>query len=446
MTEHTEITTLPVDSIILSGKNLQVECNSSKGLAKNAAQLMDEPIIVKPNGNKFEVIAGEKGVMAAIAVGLKYVPVIITSIIDSSKYAKCLTEDTYAELTITEKKINGLMRETAKNRSEEIEKLKEILSPIEREHLERLQLKEIRKLVREKKKRYTILKTILEIKTAKFNAPKKLSQTCKNELERVVQEKGLRRNKLNDLTGKEWIKFAKTWFIHNPPPRKSIEMLHPSKFPETLVAEFIEFFTKKGQIVLDPFVGIGSTLVACDMTNRIGIGIEIEEEWVKIAKMRSKQTVILGDVREIDKMNLPLVDFVITSPPYWKQLKNVKMRQKKRNNLGIPTDYSVNPRNLGNIDRYEDFLDVLKEIFDKIYDVVKLGKYLVVVTNNVFFEGKLYPLAFDTAIYLSKYGKWTLKDEKICLQNNKQLLPLGVHNAWVGNRCHEYCLIFRKET
>jgi hypothetical protein len=38
-------------------------------------------------------------------------------------------------------------------------------------------------------------------------------------------------NKLNDLTGKEWIKFSKSWFIHTPPRRKDNEILHPAKYP-----------------------------------------------------------------------------------------------------------------------------------------------------------------------------------------------------------------------
>jgi hypothetical protein len=42
------------------------------------------------------------------------------------------------------------------------------------------------------------------------------------------------RNELNDLTGKEWVQFTRSWTIHNPPSRTSKEVLHPAKFPETL--------------------------------------------------------------------------------------------------------------------------------------------------------------------------------------------------------------------
>jgi len=330
-------------------------------------------------------------------------------------------------------------------RAEEPKPLPPLL-PEERERLEEVRARETRKILEERKKKAEFMKTKAEITEMEVELPKELSEEYRKWIEETKRKEIEERNKLNDLTSTEdWVKFTKTWFIHNPPPRKPGEMLHPSKFPETLIAEFIGFFTKKGQIVLDPLLGTGSTLVACDMTERIGIGIELEEQWAKIARTRTKQAIILGDSRNIDKMNIPQVDFVITSPPYWNQLKRASIRQEERSDLGIPTEYSADERNIGNIDDYEKFVEEQREILDKVYDVVKPGGYMVVITNNVFFDGRLYPLAFDTAISLSRSRRWILKDEKIWLQDNKRLLPLGVFNAWVGNRCHEYCLIFRKE-
>ena len=93
-------------------------------------------------------------------------------------------------------------------------------------------------------------------------------------------------NRLNELSGTDWIKFTKTWFIHRPAPRENAKLLHPAAFPESLVKEFIEFFTKKGEIVLDPFLGTGSTLIACIESNRSGIGVEVVQKWADIAQMR----------------------------------------------------------------------------------------------------------------------------------------------------------------
>ncbi|UJG43114.1 MAG: site-specific DNA-methyltransferase [Candidatus Heimdallarchaeum endolithica] len=282
-------------------------------------------------------------------------------------------------------------------------------------------------------------------------------------------EKRHTENKLNELSGKEWIKFTKSWFIHRPKSRGDKKILHPASFPESLVIEFIYFFTKKGQWVLDPFLGTGSTLLACRESRRNGVGIEINKKYAKIAKSRlnenpeitefidkektSSQIVIQGDSRKLKKLleskDIKEIDFCITSPPYWNQLKRNNIRQKKRKENNLDTVYSTdNERDIGNIDDYNKFIEEQKQIFDQVYEVMKDGGYLVIITNNVFFNGKLYPLAFDTAISLSnpeKGGQWILKDEKIWCQDDKALLPLGIYNAWVGNRHHQYCLIFRKE-
>jgi DNA modification methylase len=263
-------------------------------------------------------------------------------------------------------------------------------------------------------------------------------------------------NKLNDLSGKEWIKFTKSWFKHSPPPRDRTKLIHPAGFPETLVREFVEFFTKRNMWVLDPFLGTGSTLLAARASARNAVGVEINPRYASIARSRleeappsdgTRQLVIQGNSRTLQKIlaenNVEEVDFCITSPPYWNQLKRASLRQRERKEKGLDTDYSNDPEDIGNIGNYEGFLDAQKKIFDEVYEIMKGGGYLVVVTNNVFSQGRLHPLAFETLTSLAK--TWIPKDERVWLHDDKRLLPLGIYNAWVGNRCHQYCLIFRKE-
>jgi len=95
------------------------------------------------------------------------------------------------------------------------------------------------------------------------------------------------------------------------------------------------------------------------------------------------------------------VDFCITSPPYWNQLKRASLRQRERKQKGLDTNYSDDPEDIGNISNYEEFLDAQKRIFDEVYGIMKVGGYLVVVTNNVFSEGRLHPLAFETLTTLA---------------------------------------------
>ena len=276
-------------------------------------------------------------------------------------------------------------------------------------------------------------------------------------------------NKLNKLTGREWIKFTKSWFIHRPPSRNKDEILHPAKFPETMIRHFITFFTKPGEIVLDPFLGTGSTLVAAKQCNRSGYGFELSKVYTEISENRLitlgdlsyspiYQTqkkgfwnVINADSRQLYNYwvnnRLEEIDFCITSPPYWNQLKRDDIRQKERKEIGLDTHYSEDLLDIGNIPEYTKFITVQREVFEQIHQILKPKGYLVIITNNIFTNGKVYPLAYDTAQSLTQGEKfnWVLKDEKIWLQDDKTLIAFGVNNAWVANRCHQFCLIFRKE-
>ena len=266
-------------------------------------------------------------------------------------------------------------------------------------------------------------------------------------------------NKLNDLTGSEWIKLTKSWYVLNPRQRKDSEFTHPAKFPEDLVERYVSFFTKKGQTVLDPFLGVGSTIVACEDMGRKGVGIEYSKKYAGLAKKRLKKMGAKGDhivvqgnssnLKEIwsDKKNkLPeQVDFIITSPPYWNMLGesrgNVLSAHQKRKEKGLDMKYSSNKSDLGNVQDYNEFLKALKDIFDQSYDVLKSGGYMVVVLQNLRTrEGKMCTLAWDLVKELE--DKYHFVGEQLWLQDNKQLGIWGYPSAFVSNIHHHYCLIF----
>ena len=271
-------------------------------------------------------------------------------------------------------------------------------------------------------------------------------------------------NQLNELSAQEWLKFTKTWFIYNPPPRKKQEKLHPAKYPEGMIEQFIRFFTKSGQIVFDPFLGTGSTLVACHNSQRNGIGIELQEKYASIARQRiqtleaqrqlsedgailhCKQLVIQGDSSQINyfwqQYQLPQIDLVITSPPYGPMLNKKGLASKLREDEGLDVKYSDDEHDLGNAKDYQEFLDQLMKIFLPLQDKINLGGYLVVILQNYMHKGEYITLAWDFAKELSKHFQF--RGERMWLQDNKTLFPYGYRYSFVPNVHHHYCLVFKK--
>ena len=270
-------------------------------------------------------------------------------------------------------------------------------------------------------------------------------------------------NRLNNLDPKTWLKFQKSWFVHAPPPRKKGVLRHPAKFPETLAQDFIEFFTKRDQVVFDPMVGTGSTLVAALRSGRHSIGIELNKAYADIASQLVEAEriglgkgvehltcqVIHGNAAESSKLfdehQLPIINYVLTSPPYWDMLhaKGAQSQKKRRTSPDLDLKYSDDPKDLGNIHDYDEFLSQLVKIYIGIKPYLQSRAYLTVIVKNIKKGGKIYPLAWDLARKLGK--TYTLKDEKIWCQDDVRLAPYGLGNAWVSNTFHHYCLQFRNE-
>jgi len=271
----------------------------------------------------------------------------------------------------------------------------------------------------------------------------------------MTQAISIKNNSLNELSGKEWIKHTKSWFNLRAAQRDE-KILHPACFPEKLVERFLEFFTKTNDWIIDPFAGSGTSLVIAKKLKRYSFGIELYEKYVNLTKNRLNnisseggiQSIITkGDSRNIldivSEYNIPNFDFCITSPPYWDQLNNNSERHADREEMGLDSKYGEDFLDLGMIHDYKTFLTQQKFIFEDLYEIMKNRSYLVIVTNNVYKNGRLWPLAFDTLKTLSE--KWVPKDEIIWCQDDRQLRPFGMFHSYIGNRSHHYCLIFRKE-
>ena len=74
------------------------------------------------------------------------------------------------------------------------------------------------------------------------------------------------------------------------PKIASSKLLHPTEKNVDMLKVFVENNTDEAQTVLDPFMGSGSTGIACKNTNRNFIGIELDENYFNIAKGRINNT------------------------------------------------------------------------------------------------------------------------------------------------------------
>jgi DNA modification methylase len=275
-------------------------------------------------------------------------------------------------------------------------------------------------------------------------------------------------NLLNDLSGREWLPETKSvWFqkgLGASHPHAQIERQHPAPYSYQDVARLISFFTKKGGRVLDPFVGVGSTLKACALTKRVGTGIELLPVWADLAKKRldtevgpqmcRNQTLLVGDARKLlrdrRRFKRNSFDFVVCSPPYWGILNRPadhKVRNERINN-GLATRYSDEPDDLANICDYDEFLLAVWDVFAECWELLRPGAYAAIVVGDFRNRDRYVPYHADLARLMTDRPSkaFELKGITILVQNQKRLYPYGYPFAYVPNMHHQYVLILRKPT
>lgn len=286
---------------------------------------------------------------------------------------------------------------------------------------------------------------------------RRTSQTAKDQKTGQVDP----RNKLNDLLAKEWI--AETVSVWNQRglganhPDAKIERQHPAPFSFTDVGRLIRFFTKSGDVVLDPFVGVGSTLKACALDQRQGIGIELNPHFVALCRERldtevrelfskvDKQRIIEGDARDVlPTLGDESIDFVVTSPPYWSILRKEdhKARQE-RLAKGLSTNYGDDPRDLGNIANYEEFIDVLTGVFCECSRILKAGRYMSIVVSDFRHKSQYVMFHADLAQQLGTIGL-EMRGLITLYQRHKKIFPYGYPYSYVPNIHNQFVLILQK--
>lgn len=262
---------------------------------------------------------------------------------------------------------------------------------------------------------------------------------------------------IGEVDAKNWRDFQdistnSLWIIES----RSRESVHSGAYHGNFVPQIpyqaLRRFTKPGEVVLDAFLGSGTTLIEARRLGRNGIGLELLETVAAEAEARIQsadnpyntwQTVVRGDStteETIDRVRRILaerkrdrVQLLIMHPPYHDIVK-----------------FSQDPRDLCNAPTLTDFLESFKKIVYRTYDLLEPNRFLVVVIGDKYTKGEWIPLGFRTMEAVLSMG-YTLKS--IVVKNmegnraKRNLQNLWRQRALRGNYYifkHEYVLFFQK--
>ena len=201
-------------------------------------------------------------------------------------------------------------------------------------------------------------------------------------------------------------------------------------------------YTEDGDIVLDAFVGSGTTLIETKLTNRIGLGIDINLDAVMLTMDRLdfqidyndfyEQKVFQGDARNLNFFAEESIDFIVTHPPY----ANI-------------IDYSKNAQiddDLSKISSIENFVEEMTKVAKEFYRVLKPGKFCAILIGDTRRKKHQVPISFRVMQAFLEMG-FVLKENIIKLQHNTKTEHLWRKQSLKSNfllLSYEHLFVFRK--
>lgn len=266
------------------------------------------------------------------------------------------------------------------------------------------------------------------------------------------------RNTLNDLSGREWTYALRSVITTRYPTSgpesyaHDLRRIHPSPKPPQLIAELIRFFTKRGGHVLDPFAGVGGTLLACSLEGRSAVGVDLSQVYadryaeVCTALNLPPQTFLVGDSRNLAdfaQVRERPFDLLLTDPPYSLMLSKEKTGERKKRGQAAATPFTDSPADLGNLG-YEAFLAELCAILAGALCFLKPRGYLVIFAKDLQPTAAHHNLLHaDIVASLRELPGLEFRGYRIWHDQSQNLYPFGYPFAFVANQAHQFILIFR---
>ncbi|MGB4594445.1 MAG: DNA methyltransferase [Anaerolineaceae bacterium] len=223
---------------------------------------------------------------------------------------------------------------------------------------------------------------------------------------------------INCLTGKDWLKNQLgVWqFTYEARDIRNKEV-HPATFPISLSKKIISLFSHEGELVIDPFVGSGTTLVAAKDLNRNAVGFDLLDKYVDLSNSRvnqqslyseTKQLAIKADAIDIDNYFEPeTVALIWTSPPYANLLNRKRLNKSRRDRdngqLHKVEQYSQDPRDLGTMD-LDIYTSAMGDIFERLLPLLRIKGHCVINVPDFWWENQRITLHMSIIEEFRKRG------------------------------------------
>ncbi len=269
-------------------------------------------------------------------------------------------------------------------------------------------------------------------------------------------------NRLNDLTGKEWVFSTRSVINKAYPPSFQLPLRsqHGGQKPPELCAELIRTFTKAGQRVLDPFAGVGGTLLGATISGREAAGVELNPRWIEIYQEVCRlegiapQEVHCGDSRQVLKrFAADSADFVLTDVPYWDMDRRRRSKGKfkraggaateRRNSKLSPFAGEEAEAEVIGVGGQEEWLTLMGEVFSQARRVLKPKGYMAVFIGDMYHSGRYHMLSALLANLLQDLDL-TMKANLIWYDVSKRLNVYGYLYEFIPSMTHQNILILRK--
>jgi DNA modification methylase len=209
-------------------------------------------------------------------------------------------------------------------------------------------------------------------------------------------------NHISCVTAKDWLKSqVAVWEFYYEGRDIRDKKIHPAVYPISLPARCIGLFTHRGELVLDPFCGTGSTLVAAQDLERNAVGLDLNENYVALAQSRvgessgtTRQLALQADARDAAAyLRKESVALCVTSPPYANMLnrnrlnKSLRSDLRKNEHFQKNLQYSTDPRDLGTL-RADEYAAALAEIYKGILPLLKPRAHCVINVNDLWEDNR----------------------------------------------------------